>query len=687
MLDLLKKKYREYTGKSAKLLNQLIIDILAQMADRVMKPVYLRSELNTMLPDNIDENDQEKDSSDPILEVSPNLMNKSMPLYKDSGPFISTLSEQVKKDSKKEEDAEKDIAKLELDKKRKIEAIKESKDFKQFIDEGVAGEESKDSDKEKGGASVKAKKKKKIDDSGSSSKNSHSIESTISFKDLGGINEIIADIRETIEWPLKYIKIYNHLGIQPPRGVLLCGPPGCGKTTLAMAICGEFKVPFFKISGPEIVSGMSGESEQKIRQLFKEVTEAAPAILFIDEIDSIAGKRDAAFKDMEKRIVAQFLTCIDDLSTTVDSEKPVVIIGATNRPEHLDAALRRAGRFDREINIGVPNEQAREQIIHKLCFKLKLSKELDFAEIARMTPGFVGADLASLVKEAAISAIKRILVSIQNQPVGDAPAVRDAHLSELTEEQMKDIRVEKFDFQAALKKVQPSAMREGFTTIPDVSWENVGALASIREELKMSIVEPIKSPELFASVGLTAPAGVLLYGPPGCGKTLVAKAVSNESKANFISIKGPELLNKYVGESEKAIRQLFHRAQMSSPCIIFFDELDALCPKRGSESNSVTERVVNQLLTELDGLEERRNVFVIAATNRPDIIDSAMLRPGRLDKLLYVPLPNKEDRFSILQTQSKGRPIASDVNLKIIASDSRCNVSFFRYFSAIILYI
>eukprot|EP01022_Parablepharisma_sp_SALTPOND_P024460 TRINITY_DN541_c0_g1_i1.p2 TRINITY_DN541_c0_g1~~TRINITY_DN541_c0_g1_i1.p2 ORF type:complete len:676 (-),score=85.29 TRINITY_DN541_c0_g1_i1:1184-3211(-) len=633
IISLLKTKYREYSNISIQLLTRLVTEILAQMAGGVVRAHYKKTELTQGTPS---ENSEEENGEAALLKVeSPNFINKSMPIYK---PV-----------------EEPDGESIEVEKKRKIEEIKETKEFKQIIEE--AGEEVS-SDR------GKMKKKKKTEET-----KGHSIESTISFKDLGGIDDIIADIRETIEWPLKYIKVYNHLGIQPPRGVLLCGPPGCGKTTLAMAICGEFNVPFFKISGPEIVSGMSGESEQKIRQLFKEVTDAAPAILFIDEIDSIAGKRDAAFKDMEKRIVAQFLTCIDDLNTTIDAEKPVVIIGATNRPEHLDAALRRAGRFDREITIGVPNEKAREQIIRKLCIKLRLSKECDFAEIARMTPGYVGADLVSLVKEAAIAAVKRILISVQN---------KSSDMLELTEEQMSAIYVEKKDFQLAQKKVQPSAMREGFTTIPDVTWDNVGALAAIREELEMSIVEPIKHPEVFARVGLTAPAGVLLYGPPGCGKTLVAKAVSNESKANFISIKGPELLNKYVGESEKAIRQLFHRARMSSPCIIFFDELDALCPKRGSEANSVTERVVNQLLTELDGLEERRNVFVIAATNRPDIIDSAMLRPGRLDKLLYVPLPNKEDRYSILQTQCKGKPVASDVNLKAIAEDPCCNVNFYK---------
>jgi len=620
----------------------------------VVKTLYKKAEFNLGPSEQNNSDDssiEENSDGGPSIEIiTPNSLNLSMPIYKqDSSIEIKTtdnLSNQPINDKKRSQPEE--------DKKLEPSAnLPESANNNKQSEENTPKNETK------------TRKKKKTEDS-----KSHAADSNLTFKDLGGIDDIIADIKEIIEWPLKYIKVYNHLGIQPPRGVLLCGPPGSGKTTLAMAICGEFKVPFFKISGPEIVSGMSGESEQKIRQLFKEVTEAAPAILFIDEIDSIAGKRDSAFKDMERRIVAQFLTCIDDLNSMVDAEKPVVIIGATNRPEHLDEALRRAGRFDREITLGVPNEKAREQIIRKLCVKLKLSEECDFNELARMTPGFVGADLVSLVKEAAIAAIKRILSKVSGK------SENAQEISDISEEQMKSISVTKADFISAQKKVQPSAMREGFTTIPNVSWENVGALSAIREELKMSIVEPIKNPELFARVGLTAPAGVLLYGPPGCGKTLVAKAVSNESKANFISIKGPELLNKYVGESEKAIRQLFHRARMSAPCIIFFDELDALCPKRGSESNSVTERVVNQLLTELDGLEERRSVFVIAATNRPDIIDPAMLRPGRLDKLLYVPLPNKEDRYSILLTQSKGRPIDSNVDLKKIASDSRCNVFF-----------
>jgi len=621
LISRLRLKYRDYHNLSGQALGNSVTEILAKMAGGVIKTHYKKMEL-------MQRGGSEASEDEAIMEfTSSNIINKSMPIYK----------EQADKAIEQKEETH------ELQKKRR---------------------KPEDSPKSNKSTNEKTKgvKKKKVEES-----KGHLIESTITFKDLGGIDDIIEDIKETIEWPLKYIKVYNYLGIQPPRGILLCGPSGCGKTTLAMAICGEFKVPFFKISGPEIVSGMSGESELKIRQLFREVTEAAPAILFVDEIDSIAGKRETAFKDMEKRIVAQFLTCIDDLNSMADAERPVIIIGATNRPEHIDVALRRAGRFDREISIGVPNEGAREHILKKQCAKLRLSKDCDFLEIARMTPGYVGADLASLVKEAAISGIKRILTSLKGM---------EGNISELSEEQLKAVCIEKHDFEVAAKIVQPTIKREGFTTVPDVTWDNVGALASIRDELEMSILKPIKFPELFNKIGLTAPSGVLLYGPPGCGKTLVAKAVSNESKANFISIKGPELLNKYVGESEKAIRQLFHRARISAPCIVFFDEMDALCPKRGLESNSATERVVNQLLTELDGLESRKNVFVIAATNRPDIIDPAMLRPGRLDKLLYVPLPTKEDRYSILFTQCKGRPIAEDVDIKGIAEDERCDVMF-----------
>jgi ribosome biogenesis ATPase len=497
-------------------------------------------------------------------------------------------------------------------------------------------------------------------------------------------------------------------------------------------------VPFYKISGPELVSSLSGESEQNIRDIFKEVEENAPAILFIDEIDSISGKREQSVKDLEKRIVAQLSSSIDELEC---SGKPVVVIGATSRPEHMDTTLRRTGRFDRELTLKIPDENGRFEILNALSKNMRISdKENFFRELSRLTPGYVPADLNALCKEASISAISRIYEefyndskveeidendevkdeqkpneenvvndnnkdeemedeiadikdeitklsqagdgNIEKESVSDAEdeenaekdklALEAENIKNLLNEKLKGISIEKDDFMKALKKVQPTAQREGFTTIPNVSWDDIGALSKIRAELQVSIVDPIRKPEKYEKVGLTAPAGVLLFGPPGCGKTLVAKAVSHESKANFISIKGPELLNKYVGESERAVRQLFARARASSPCVIFFDELDALCPKRGSSDNVATERVVNQLLTEMDGLDERKNVFVIAATNRPDIIDKAMLRPGRLDKLLYVPLPTKDDRHSILETICRGKPIAECVDFKFIAHSDQC---------------
>ena len=454
---------------------------------------------------------------------------------------------------------------------------------------------------------------------------------------------------------------------------------------LANAIAGELQIPFLKVSAPEIVSGMSGESEAKIRNLFKDAIANAPSIIFIDEIDAILSKRDNASKEMEKRIVAQLLSCLDDLTLEKTGGKPVIVIGATNRPDSLDLALRRAGRFDREISLGIPDEKARLQILHILAKKLKLEggmENFDFQTIAHNTPGYVGADLKALINESAVVAIHRIFSDVvfgsklvpqtcEMDEVKRRTIVSEAlrNMKEpLTEEQLASLSVTMDDFTKALKRVQPSAKREGFATVPNVTWEDIGALSEIREELRMAIMGPIKDPESYKRVGLSAPAGVLLYGPPGCGKTLLAKAISNDSGANFISIKGPELLNKFVGESERAVRQVFSRAAASSPCVIFFDEMDALCPKRDNESSSQSsERVVNQLLTEMDGLESRGNVFVIAATNRPDMIDPAMLRPGRLDKLLYVKLPNEQERISVLNTIARKTPMASDVNLEEIA--------------------
>lgn len=534
--------------------------------------------------------------------------------------------------------------------------------------------------------------------------------------------------------PICHPEIYLHTGVRPPRGVLLYGPPGCGKTMLANAIAGEVGVAFINVSAPSIVSGMSGESEKTLRDTFEEAAKLAPCILFIDEIDAITPKRENAQREMERRIVAQLLTCMDDLSWDKTDNKPVMIIGATNRPDSLDPALRRAGRFDYEIAMGVPDEDAREQILRVQCSKLRLAGDFDYRSLAKQTPGYVGADLGALTGAAGIIAVKRIFqdlgidsiqqmtedpeesgtsgqqaedadttmsldppslasISLNNssaleQIIAKAPfetlpsnlqilsiaAFLRAHPAPLTEEQLDPISITNADFEQALTQVQPSSKREGFTTVPDVTWQNVGALSDIREELRMAIVQPVKHPEIFEAVGIANPCGVLLWGPPGCGKTLLAKAVANESRANFISVKGPELLNKYVGESERAVRQVFERARASSPCIVFFDELDALVPRRDDSLSESSARVVNTLLTELDGLTPRKQVFVIGATNRPDMVDPAMVRPGRFDKLLYVDLPTAEERFEILKTLTRKAPIdESEVRLEEIAHDKRCD--------------
>jgi ribosome biogenesis ATPase len=473
---------------------------------------------------------------------------------------------------------------------------------------------------------------------------------TARFSDFGGIGAVLKSIYDLIERPLRFPQIYEQLGLEPSKGILLHGPSGCGKTTLASAIAGELGVPLIKIAGPEIVSGMSGESESRLREVFVAAASQAPCILFIDEIDSITPKRENSQKEMEKRIVSQLLSCLDDL------KKPVIVLGATSRPDSLDPSLRRAGRFDREVCLGIPNEAGRLDILSTVCKGLKISESVSFESVARMTPGYVGADLKALAREAANCAINRIL--------SDSLAINNDLLALIS--------IESLDFEMAISKVQPSAKREGFAVVPNVTWDDIGALSQVREELRMAVVEPLRNPELFSSFGLSSPCGVLLWGPPGCGKTLLAKAVANETHSNFISVKGPELLNKFVGESERAVRQVFERARSSAPCIIFFDELDSICPKRSADSDSATTRVVNQLLTELDGLEERQSVYILAATNRPDIIDPAMTRPGRLDKLLYVGLPDTLERFEILKATSKRTPWADDVNLMDIACDHRC---------------
>ena len=461
------------------------------------------------------------------------------------------------------------------------------------------------------------------------------------------------------------------------------------KNYVSFAVAGELGVPFFRVSAPELVSGMSGESEGRIRDLFQAASDLAPSIIFLDELDAIAPKRSdtTSSRGMEKRMVAQLLLSMDMIRPQNNRNKAaVMVLAASNRPDALDPALRRAGRFDKEILLGVPDEAARERIIRTMTKDMRLSGDFDYKVLARKTPGFVGADVRSLAREAAVLAIDRIfhdVLSEQQDENRDALAVvvvedEDSRMNvaALTEEQMEPLFVTMDDFLKAVPLVQPSSKREGFATVPDVSWEAIGALESIREELSISVLEPIRSPEKFKALGLTLPVGCLLYGPPGCGKTLLAKAIAHESGANFISVKGPELLDKYVGESERAVRQVFERARASSPCIIFFDELDSLVPKRGSDGGSgggVSERVVNQLLTELDGLDSRRGVYVIGATNRPELIDSAMLRPGRLDRLLYVALPTPADRVSILKALASGVALADDVDLAMIGACDRAN--------------
>ncbi|WVQ86085.1 hypothetical protein IAT38_008253 [Cryptococcus sp. DSM 104549] len=503
----------------------------------------------------------------------------------------------------------------------------------------------------------------------------------LDLSSLGGLQSQITQLLEIVALALSHPEIYHHTGVPRPKGVLLHGVPGGGKTQLVKCLAGEMKLPFISVSAPSIVSGMSGESEKTLRDTFDEAKKIAPCLLFLDEVDAITPKRENAQREMERRIVAQLLTCMDDLAA---SEEPVIIIGATNRPDSLDPALRRAGRFDHEIEMGVPTQEGREQILRVLCSKLRLSGDVDFRALAKSTPGYIGADLTALTTEAGVIAVKRIFeemgdgtrlfpepdgveqMLIDDAPFASLPAdLRStpiakfliSHPSPLTTEQLDSISLTPNDFLAALKIVQPSAKREGFATIPDVSWADIGALSQTRDELHMAIVQPIRHPELFSVVGIDAPSGVLLWGPPGCGKTLLAKAVANESRANFISVKGPELLNKYVGESERAVRQVFTRARASSPCVIFFDELDALVPRRDDSMSESSARVVNTLLTELDGLDARKAVYVIGATNRPDMIDPAMVRPGRLDKLLYVDLPSPAERFDILRTHTKRTPI------------------------------
>jgi transitional endoplasmic reticulum ATPase len=475
----------------------------------------------------------------------------------------------------------------------------------------------------------------------------------IAYEDIGGLRPVIQKVREMIELPLRHPELFERLGVEAPKGVLLHGPPGTGKTLLAKAVASETNANFYSIGGPEIMSKFYGESEERLREIFKEAQENAPSIVFIDEIDSIAPKREEVTGEVEKRVVSQLLSVMDGLQ----SRGKVVVIGATNRINSLDPALRRPGRFDREIEIGVPDRDGRLEILQIHTRGMPLAEDVDLKKLADVTHGFVGADLEALAKEAAIRALRRILPEI-NLEAENIPV-----------EVLNKIIVKMSDFQEALKEVEPSAMREVLVEVPDIKWGDIGGLEGVKEELREAIEWPLKYPELFAQMNAVPPKGLLLYGPPGTGKTLLAKAAANESEANFISVKGPELLNKFVGESEKAIREVFRKARQASPCIIFFDEIDSVAPIRGSNSgdSNVTERVISQFLTEMDGLEELRNVVIIAATNRPDIVDPALLRPGRFDRLLLVPPPDLEARKQIFRIHTKKTPLAEDVKLDELA--------------------
>ncbi|MCR4327442.1 MAG: CDC48 family AAA ATPase [Nanoarchaeota archaeon] len=476
---------------------------------------------------------------------------------------------------------------------------------------------------------------------------------SINYEDIGGLTEEIKKIREMVEIPMKHPEIFQKLGVTPPKGVLLHGPPGTGKTLLAKAVATETDSHFILLNGPEIMSKFYGESEKKIRNIFEEAEKNAPSIIFIDEIDAIAPKREDVQGEVERRVVSQLLTMMDGLN----ARGRVIVIGATNRVNSIDPALRRPGRFDREIEIGVPSKDGRLSVLKIHSRGMPLDKNVNFEKISSLTHGFVGADLESLTKEAAINVLRNNLHRIKL----DEEVIPNEVLEKLI------IRHE--DFMDALKVVRPSAMREVLVETPNVTWEEVGGLDKIKQDLKEAVEWPMKHPESFKRMGIRPSRGILLYGPPGTGKTLLAKAVAKESEANFIHVKGPSLLSMWVGKSEEGMRKIFERARQVSPCIIFFDELDSLAGRRGSDSNKVTERVLNQMLAEMDGLEDAKEVLVLGATNRPDMLDTALLRPGRFDKILLVNAPSKEGREKILEIHTKNMPLKG-VNLKEIAGET-----------------
>jgi transitional endoplasmic reticulum ATPase len=474
------------------------------------------------------------------------------------------------------------------------------------------------------------------------------------YEDVGGLHEEIQRVREMVELPLRHPELFQRLGIEPPKGVLLHGPPGCGKTLLARAVANESEANFYSINGPEIMSKFYGESEARLREIFQQAQQNAPSIIFIDELDAIAPKREEVTGEVERRVVAQLLALMDGLS----GRGNLIVIGATNRPSALDPALRRPGRFDREIEIGVPDKQGRYEILQIHTRGMPLAEDVDLKKLSEMTHGYTGADLSALSRETAMKALRRYLPQINLEEERIPPSV------------LEKMEVKMEDFMGAYKEVTPTAMREVYIEVPSVHWEDIGGLEEVKQDLKEAVEWPLKSPEMFKRLGIKPPKGILIYGPPGCGKTLLARAVATESEANFISIKGPEVFSKWVGESEKAIREVFRKARMAAPSVVFFDEIDALTPRRGMGfgDSGVGERVISQLLTEMDGLIGLEDIVVIAATNRPDIVDPAVLRPGRFDRLIYVPEPDEKSRLEIFKIYTKNMPLAKDVDIVQLAN-------------------
>jgi len=475
----------------------------------------------------------------------------------------------------------------------------------------------------------------------------------VTYEDIGGLHEEIQRIREMVELPLRHPELFQRLGIEPPRGVFLYGPPGCGKTLLAKAVANESDANFYVISGPEIMSKFYGESEARLREIFQKAQETSPSIIFIDEMDAIAPKREEVTGEVERRVVAQLLSLMDGMG----SRGNIIVIGATNRPNAIDPALRRPGRFDREVEIGVPDKAGRYEVLQIHTRNMPLAEDTELKRLSDVTHGYTGADIASLCREAAMKALRRYIPEINLEEERIPP------------ETLEKMVVRMDDFMSAYREITPTAMREVYVEVPQVHWTEVGGLKQVKQELMESVEWPLKKPEVFKKMGIKPPRGILLYGPPGCGKTLLARAVATESEANFISIKGPEVFSKWVGESEKAIREVFRKGRTAAPAIIFFDELDAIVPKRGLgySDSGASERVISQLLTEIDGIETLQNVLVIAATNRPDILDPAVLRPGRFDRLIYVPAPDVDSLKEIFKIHSHDMPLSRDVDIEDLA--------------------